>query len=65
MKKLITKINEASSLINKRSKSVGNFIIISEQLAEEIYNLDKIKLRREKLEKIKRKINENKFNNRW
>jgi len=54
---LIDKINKASTIIHNASlRGSGNFIIVNSQVAETINNMDKIRLRRKKIEKIMRRM---------
>ena len=63
--RLISSINKAVSVIHKKAKKgMGNFLIISSEVSELINSLDILKIRREKILKILKRLNENSTNNR-
>lgn len=54
---LITKLNLVSNIIHNTSlRGSGNYIITSLEIAESIDNIDKIRNRKRKIEKIMRRI---------
>ena len=55
---LLAKINEISNDIAKSQRNgVGNYMIVSSEIANAIENLDNQKLRKKKIERLLKKIN--------
>ena len=58
-KELIEKLNKASEVINKASRSQGTYMIVSPKIAEALDNLDVKKYRKKKLKQLEKIMKEN------
>jgi hypothetical protein len=56
---LIERLNKASEVINKASRSQGTFIVVNSKIADALENLDVKKYRKKKLKQLEKIMKEN------